>query len=132
MKRVKNLNNLNSLNNLNEFYYTKEAINENMRFEALSMLRDTQQAMVGISFLPVIATMKQENPLRKDVLGFQDKLDNLTMEIQQFISKAKNGVEYTSETEPETESETEPETEPNPEKSEKPEIEPEDSSRTKE
>ena len=82
------------MKSLNEHY---QPLNEDMRFEALSNLREIQSNLVGISFLQVIAIMKEENPLRKDVLGFQDDLDELTMSIQNFISKAKNGVDYDSE-----------------------------------
>jgi len=80
---------------LNEkYYYGEIKINEDMRFEALQMLRETQSNLVAISFLPVISIMKEENPLRKDVLKFQDDLDSLTKDIQEFISKAKNDIDY--------------------------------------
>jgi len=79
---------------LNEHF---QPLDEDIRFEALSMLRETQASLVGVSFLPVIAIMKEENPLKKDVLKFQDDLDELTMRIQNFISKAKNDVEYMPE-----------------------------------
>ena len=74
-------------------------LNENMKFEALSQLRDIQSNLVSVSFLPVIAIMKETNPLKKEVLKFQDDLDKLTMEIQEFISKAKEDVEYNSDEE---------------------------------
>lgn len=76
---------------LNEHF---RSINEDLRFEALSQLREIQANLVSISFLPVIAIMKPENPLKKNVLAFQDKLDGLTIEIQNFISDAKNDIEY--------------------------------------
>ena len=80
---------------LNEkYYYGEIKINEDMRFEALQMLRDTQSSLVAISFLPVISIMKEKNPLRKEVLKFQDDLDSLTKDIQEFISKAKNDIDY--------------------------------------
>jgi len=101
---------------LNEGY---QRIDENMRFEALAQLREIQSNLVGISFLPVIAIMKQENPLKKDVLKFQDRLDELTAEIQSFISKAKNDIDYQpSEEEIEAE-EVEAEEEPKEPKKEK-------------
>ena len=75
-------------------------INEkSMRFEALQQLREIQANLVGVSFLPVIAVMKEENPLKKSVLSFQDDLDDLTMKVQKFISEAKNGVDYSEEEE---------------------------------
>jgi len=74
-----------------------EILNEkNIRFEALQQLREIQANMVGVSFLPVIGVMKESNPYIKDIIGFQDKLDSLTLEVQQFISEAKNGVDYSS------------------------------------
>ncbi len=79
------------MKSLNEFY---QPINEDMRFEALSTLRELQSNLVGISFLPVIAIMKNENPLKKSVLKFQDDLDELTISIQEFISKAKNDIDF--------------------------------------
>ena len=89
---------------LNEHF---QPLNEDIRFEALSMLRETQASLVGVSFLPVIAIMKEENPLKKDVLKFQDDLDELTMRIQNFISKAKNDVEYMPVGDPEAPAEDE-------------------------
>ena len=71
-----------------------QPLNENMRFEALSQLREIQSNLVGVSFLPVIAIMKPTNTLKKDIIKFQDDLDSLTMEIQKFISEAKNDIDY--------------------------------------
>ena len=82
------------MKNLNEQY---QPLNEDMRFEALSQLREIQSNLVGISFLPVLAIMKSTNPLKKDVLKFQDDLDELTMNIQAFISDAKNDIDFEPE-----------------------------------
>lgn len=72
-----------------------QQLNEkSIRFEALQQLREIQANMVGVSFLPVIGIMKENNPYIKNIIEFQDKLDSLTMEVQQFISDAKNGVDY--------------------------------------
>jgi len=110
---------------LNEGY---QRLDEDMRFEALGQLREIQSNLVGISFLPVIAIMKSENPLRKDVLKFQDDLDELTMSIQSFISEAKNEIDYQP-----AEDETIDDTEEDDTKDEKPkDIEVEDSTETKE
>lgn len=119
------------MKSINEHY---QPLNEDMRFEALSMLRETQASLVGISFLPVIAIMKPENELKKDVLKFQDDLDELTMAIQLFISEAKNDLDFEpaegdAEEAPEEE-EVEPEEKPEEEEEEKPA--PEDSSEPKE
>jgi len=81
-------------NLINEHF---KPINEDMRFEALQTLRETQSNLVAISFLPVISIMRENNPYRQDVLKFQDDLDALTMNIQNFISKAKNDVDYVPE-----------------------------------
>ena len=101
-----------------------QSLNENMKFEALSQLREIQSNLVGISFLPVIAIMKETNPLKKTVLQFQDDLDKLTIDIQDFISKAKNDVDFE---EPEEEKE-EPEEE---EKEVEPEEEVKDTTKSK-
>jgi outer membrane biosynthesis protein TonB len=86
-------------------------INEDMRFEALTQLREIQSNLVAISFLSVISIMKPENPLKSEVLDFQDNLDKLTMQIQSFISKAKNDIDYepSEEEEEELEGAVEPE-----------------------
>jgi hypothetical protein len=77
---------------LNEHYYP---INEkDMRFEALQMLRSTQAKLTELNFLEVIALMRPENPLKKDVLKFEEDLNDLTNRIGQFIQDAKNDVEY--------------------------------------
>ena len=65
-----------------------------IRFEALTRLREIQSQLVGISFLEVIAIMKEDNPLKKDVLTFQDELDKLTSAVGEFVSKSKNDVDY--------------------------------------
>ena len=118
------------MNLLNEHF---QALNEDMKFEALSQLREIQSNLVTISFLPVIAIMKQENPLKKDVLKFQDDLDELTMQIQSFISTAKNDVSFEPEAEEggeEAPAEDEKEEEPVDDKEEK-EDEPEDEEKDK-
>jgi len=83
---------------LNEHF---QPLDEDMKYMALAQLREIQSNLVGISFLPVIAIMKQDNPLKKDVIKFQDDLDAVTIAIQNFISKAKNDVDYTEPEEPE-------------------------------
>jgi len=89
----------------------KQINEKSIRFEALQQLREIQANMVSVSFLPVIGIMKENNPYIKNIISFQDKLDDLTIEVQKFISDAKNGVDY-----------KEPEEE-NPEESEEPEEE---------
>jgi hypothetical protein len=103
------------MKNINEHF---RPLNEDMKYEALSQLRELQSQLVGISFLSVIAIMKPNNPLKKKVLAFQDDLDKLSIEIGEFISDAKNDVEYEGEEDevvpeeaPEEEVEAEEETE---------------------
>ena len=122
-------------------------INEDLRFEALAQLREIQSNLVAVSFLPVIAIMKPENPLKKDVIKFQDELDKLTLSIQDFIAVAKNDIDYQpSDEEKELEDDSEKELEDDSEKEleddsekeqvkklkKKPKKEVEDSSVTKE
>jgi len=78
---------------LNENFLNEKDI----RFEALQQLRDIQAGLVGVSFLPVLAIMRPENEYRKDVIGFQDELDKVVLSVQNFISKVKNDVDYSSE-----------------------------------
>ena len=107
-----------------------QQLNEkSIRFAALQQLREIQANMVSVSFLPVIGIMKENNPYIKNIIGFQDKLDSLTMEVQQFISDAKNGVDYKEPDEEAEEPEEEPEEE---EEKEKKKSEVEDSSEPKE
>jgi len=73
----------------------KEINEKSIRFEALQQLREIQANMVGVSFLPVIGIMKENNPYIKNIIDFQDRLDELTIDVQKFISDAKNGVDYT-------------------------------------
>ena len=88
------------MKNLNESNIKNYYINEvDMRFEALAMLREIQSQLVGTSFLQVIALMKEQNPLRGEVLAFQDDLDELTAKIGEFVKKAKDEVEYESSAE---------------------------------
>lgn len=108
-----------------------QPLNEDLKFEALSQLREIQSNLVGISFLPVIAIMKPENPLKKEVLEFQDGLDELTMKIQNFISSAKNDITYDSEEGEEPESEEPEAEEPEAEEPTSDEKEVEDSSEPK-
>ena len=72
-----------------------QQLNEkSIRFAALQQLREIQANLVSVSFLPVIGIMKENNPYIKNIIEFQDKLDLLTVEVQQFISDAKNGVDF--------------------------------------
>lgn len=80
------------MKNINEHF---RPLDENIKFEALSTLREIQSNLVGISFLPVLAIMKPSNPLKKAVLKFQDDLDELAISIQEFISEAKDDLDYT-------------------------------------
>ena len=92
---------------LNEHF---RPLNEDMRFEALSQLREIQANLVAVSFLPVVAIMREENPLRKEVINFQSSLDELTMNIQDFVSNAATAVEYEASAE-EIDAEADPEPE---------------------
>jgi hypothetical protein len=107
-----------------------QRLDEDMKFEALSQLREIQSNLVAVSFLPVIGIMKPENPLKKDVLKFQDELDELTMKIQSFISSAKNDVAYDEGGDADGTDDSEPEEKEGDEPEEKPEVE--DSSEPKE
>lgn len=82
------------MKNINEHF---RPLNENIKFEALSNLREIQSNLVSISFLPVLAIMKPTNPLKKSVLKFQDDLDALTISIQEFISEAKEDLDLDGE-----------------------------------
>lgn len=119
---------------------TQQTLNEkSIRFEALQQLREIQANMVGVSFLPVIGIMKENNPYIKNIIEFQDRLDDLTIDVQKFISDAKNGVDYTpaeeeGEEEPEEGEEGEEELEPEEgeEEEKKPKKKVEDSSEPEE
>jgi len=78
-----------------------------IRFEALQQLREIQAGLVGVSFLPVLGIMRPDNEYRKNIIEFQDDLDNLTLKVQDFISKVKNDVNYNDE-DTEEEEEEEP------------------------
>lgn len=77
---------------LNEHYYPTNE--KDIRFEALQSLRQIQAELTKLNFLDVIAIMRPENPLKKDVLQFEDDLNDLTNRIGAFIQTAKNDVEY--------------------------------------
>jgi len=72
-----------------------------IRFEALQQLREIQAGLVGVSFLPVLGIMRPDNEYRKNIIEFQDDLDNLTLKVQDFISKVKNDVDYMPVEDPE-------------------------------
>jgi len=78
-----------------------------IRFEALQQLREIQAGLVGVSFLPVLGIMRPDNEYRKNIIEFQDDLDNLTLKVQDFISKVKNDVEYMPVEDPEAPAEDE-------------------------
>lgn len=103
---------------LNEHF---QPINEDMKYEALSQLREIQSQLVGLSFLSVIAIMRPENPLKKQIIAFQDDLDQLSIQVGEFISDAKNDVDYEGpedEVDAELEAEEAPEEEAEPEEKE--------------
>ena len=63
---------------------------QEVKFNALTELRSIQSKLVGLSFLSVLRIMNPSNPLKKEILQFQDDLDDLTDKVGQFIRSAKN------------------------------------------
>ena len=117
---------------INEHYYpTNET---DMRFEALQMLRATQASLTELNFLEVISLMRTENPLKKDVLKFEEDLNDLTNRIGAFIQKAKNDVEYQpspEEIDAEADEPEEKEDEPEEKEEKEPKEEPKDNQKQK-
>jgi len=62
-------------------------INERpIKFEALNTMKEIQTTLSGLSFLDVIAVMREENPLKKEVHELENKLHDLTQAVGQFIA----------------------------------------------
>jgi hypothetical protein len=70
-------------------------IQENqIKYQALQLLREVQADLTRINFLEVLSLMKAENPLRKDINKYETILNDLTTEIGKFIQDNKDEVDY--------------------------------------
>jgi len=69
---------------------------ENIKYDALQALRNTQAELTRINFLDVISMMSPNNPLIKDVYQFEENLNELTGKIGFFIqnNKSKDDFDY--------------------------------------
>ena len=66
--------------------YFKELDESKIKFEALNVMKEIQTTLSGLSFLDVIAVMREENPLKKEVHDLESKLHELTQMVGQFIA----------------------------------------------
>ena len=57
-----------------------------IKFEALSVMKDIHSALADLSFVGVIAKMRPENPLKKDVTALEKELNELTNKVGQFVT----------------------------------------------
>lgn len=64
-----------------------ESLSENeIKFEALSVMKEIHSQLAELSFVDVIAVMREENPLRKDVTVLEKELNDLTNKVGQFVT----------------------------------------------
>lgn len=57
-----------------------------VKFEALNVMKEIQTTLSGLTFLDVIAVMREENPLRKEVHELEAMLHELTGKVGDFIA----------------------------------------------
>jgi len=93
-----------------------------VRYEALAAMKEIQASIANVSLLGVLGVMREDNPLRANILDMEAKLHDLSAEMGQFIADNIADVETEegedAELEPEPEEEEVPEEKP--EKKEKP------------
>lgn len=62
-------------------------INENeIKFQALAVMKEIHSALAELTFVDVIAVMREENPLRKDVTALEKELNDLTTKVGDFVT----------------------------------------------
>lgn len=65
----------------------KETLNESeVKFEALAIMKKIHSSLATLSFVDVIAKMREENPLRKDVNELEKALNVLTTQVGEFVT----------------------------------------------
>ena len=65
----------------------QETLSENeIKFEALSVMKEIHGQLADLTFVDVIAVMREENPLRKDVTKLEEELNELTMKVGKFVT----------------------------------------------
>jgi hypothetical protein len=57
-----------------------------VKFQALAVMKEIHSALADLSFVDVIAKMREENPLRKDVTELEKELNELTNKVGQFVT----------------------------------------------
>ena len=67
--------------------FLQNDINENeIKFEALAIMKEIHSALAELSFVDVIAKMREENPLKKDINALEKELNELTTKVGQFVT----------------------------------------------
>ena len=64
-------------------YLIKES---EVKFQALEEMKEIQTTLGSISFISVISVMREDNPLKKDIHEFEQKLHELTVGVSEFIN----------------------------------------------
>ena len=57
-----------------------------IKFEALAVMKEIHGQLAELTFVDVIAVMREENPLRKDVTALEVELNELTNKVGQFVT----------------------------------------------
>ena len=69
-----------------DFLKTENLTESEIKFQALNTMKEIQQTLSALSFLDVIALMKEDNPLKKNVHDLENTLHKLTTDVGQFIN----------------------------------------------
>ena len=66
--------------------HTQEVNENEIKFEALAVMKEIHSALAELSFVDVIAKMREENPLKKDVNALEKELNALTTKVGEFVT----------------------------------------------
>lgn len=102
-----------------------ELTENEVRLAAIQKLKEIQAQITEINFLDVVAVMRPENPLKKDVEAMEIALADVRAQVEKFVVDnqfdAVEAEQQANEEEPEEESTEEPEEETPEESEEEPE-----------
>lgn len=90
-----------------QFLETRDTnISENaIKYEALENMKQIQGVLGSISFIDVIGVMREDNPLKAEVLEMEDMLHELTVTVSSFINDNLKDAEVNPEADQEAERE---------------------------
>jgi hypothetical protein len=70
-----------------KFLMQKDLQESEMKYQALSMAKETHSQLAELTFIEMLSMMSPENPAKKEVQALEAELNDLTNKVGDFIQK---------------------------------------------